>query len=174
MKNKEKGLTLSLLFFRKRSFLNDFSTEEVSSPLSLSPAFKKVEKRKTAKGKRMCGWKGEVVEVLEDAAWRRGVIRAEEFPPTHATSVTATAFLLLLLAPQFLFHIHTSTVHTHTHTRMCIHLLPSVSHPQTHNVRLTARTTYFIYFYSFLLIYSSSFFLAPFFTNCLISPVLPV
>jgi hypothetical protein len=69
MKNKEKGLTLSLLFFRKRSFLNDFSTEEVSSPLSLSPAFKKVEKRKTAKGKRMCGWnKGEVVEVLEDAA----------------------------------------------------------------------------------------------------------
>ena len=146
MKNKEKGLTLFLLCFRKRSFLNDFSTEEVSSPLSLSPAFKKVEKRKTAKGKRMCGWKGEVVEVLEDAAWRRGVIRAEEFPPTHATPVTATAFLLLLLAPQFFFHIHTSTVHTHTY----VYTSPSFRFASTNTQRPTDRSDHLFYLFLFL------------------------
>lgn len=149
-------------FFRKRSFLSDFSTEEVSSPLSLPLRW---TKRKRAKGKRM---EGEVVEVLEDAAWRRGVLHGEEFPPTHATFCyghCASSSLFFCSAPRSHTHIYC----THTYRCVCVCTSPSFRFASTNTQRPTDRHLFY-----FLLFRSSSSSLLLFFTNCLISPVLPV
>jgi hypothetical protein len=152
--------------FRKRSFLSDFSTEEVQFP---PPPLFKLEK--SEKGQGETEWKGGGGgELLRCWKTPHDAVESSTVRNSHPrTPLSVTATALLLRAPRSHTHTHIYCIHTYIGVCVCVHLLPSVSHPQTHNVRLTA--TYFIFIsFLFFLFFSLLFF----FTNCLISPLLPV